>query len=231
MFFLRETPGGYVVLDPYHPNVVAAPGAAVIEGSCLDRVTAQLAQVFASKDPSVQSRWTRWEAVRALETVHTPQAAAALRTAAEDKEPLVRVWAISALLSRGDISMLETVEKLPPIPPDPHVENLTGQLGSGLERIRDRRAIPALSRLLDSKDVNLRRGAVGALRGMKDPAAIEPLATALNNPDDEVIWNAIMGLAEITGDLEHGPGPQEDFRGKQREDYVSYWRNWAKSRK
>jgi hypothetical protein len=234
IFFLRWKEGEYHVLDPYYPSVPSvplAPHEPLVEGTCVDRVTYALGRVFASKHPSVESRWTRWEAVRALESVQTPQATAALRTAAEDKDPLVRVWAMSALLSRNDLSMLDRVEKLPPIPPDPHVENLTARLRSGLERVRDPRAIPALARLLRSTDVNLRGGAVGAFRGMKDPAAIQPLATALNDPDDQIVWDAIMGLVEISGDLDHGPGPQEDFKGKQREEYVSYWRNWAQAQK
>ncbi len=229
-FFLSWKGERYDVLNPYFPYVPAAPGGAPIEGNCVDKITGDLARVFVSRDPPVQSRWTLWEAVKALETIPTPLATKALRAAAEDKDPLVRVWAISALLSRDDFSMLDRVEKLGPVPSDPSVENLTAYLGPAIARLRDNRAIPRLARLLDSKDVNVRRGVAEALRSMRDPAGIEPLIKALDDPDDWVVMQAVFGLAETTGNLEWGPPPLKEFK-KQRAKYVTYWRNWAKSKR
>jgi hypothetical protein len=231
VFFLGHSQLGYKILDPYYPYVPAAPGAPGVDGSCTDRVTGELAYVFESPDPSVESRWARFDAVRALETLQSSRSTAALRKATRDKDSLVRIWAMSALLSRNDLSMLEEVEKLRPIPSEPHVQNLTAQLRFGIERVRDARAIPQLARLLQNRDVNIRRGAISALRGIGGEEVVKALKAALENTDDEVVWTAILGLAEITGDLDHGPGAQEEFRGKQKEQYLNYWLNWAKSRK
>lgn len=227
VFFLRKAPERYEVLDPYHSYVVAAPGAAVREGSCLDQLTQAVAHVFSSADKPVQDRWSRWHAVRALETVKTPLATAALRTAAQDNDPLPRIWALGALLRRNDIAMLDTLEQAAASSTVPGVENLTAHLGSAIERIRDKQAIPQLARLVQAADVNLRRGAAGALRGIGGRASIEPLVRALEDPDDSVVLQAVYGLAEINGNLDWGPS--ENF-AREREKYVQYWRNWAKAR-
>jgi hypothetical protein len=230
VFFLRRAQEGYEVLDPYHPFVPAAPGAPQQGGNCLDKVVAELAHVFDLHDTSVQSRWVRWEAVKALESVPTPQATAALKAATHDPEPLVRIWAISALLNRGDTSMLEEVEKLGPIPPDPHVINLTGQLTSAMARIADKRAIPSLARLLQSRDVNIRRGAAMALRNTRDSAAIKPLTEALFDSDREVQYQAVIGLAEITGAPSEW-SPASGTFDKDPKKYLDHWRDWAKTNK
>jgi hypothetical protein len=230
IFFLRWVEEGYHVLDPYYPYVPAAPGAPPVAGNCVDKTTGELAHVFVSRDPSAQSRWTRWEAVRALETVPTPLASTALRAATEDKDPLVRVWAISALVSRGDISMLEQVEKLGTIPPDPRVENLTARLGSAIERVRDKRAIPQLARLLHSEDVNIRRGAAAALRNIHDGAVIMPLTQALYDSDRDVQYQAVIGLAEIMGAGSEWAPAYDTFLNDQGH-YLTHWRDWAKSTK
>src|SRR5574337_256278 len=78
VFFLRRFEGGYQVLDPYYPSVVASPGAPRTTGSLLDQVTAEVAHVFASPEASVD---TKVQAVRVLQGVEGPAAAIALRTA------------------------------------------------------------------------------------------------------------------------------------------------------
>jgi len=110
-------------------------------------------------------------------------------------------------------------------------QNLVNQLAHAVGfGVKDPKATPVLVRLLRAPKANVRRGAASALRNIGGKEAIGPLVEALEDSDDEVVWSAIMGLAEITGDLDHGPGAQEEFKGKQKENYVNYWRNWAKAR-
>jgi len=84
---------------------------------------------------------------------------------------------------------------------------------------------------LHATDVVVRRAAAAALRNIGGTEAIGPLTEALGDSDDQVVWTAILGLALTTGDLHHGPGAEEEFNGKQKETYVNYWRNWAKSQR
>jgi len=230
VFFLRQADDGHEVLDPYHAYVPAVPGALTQTGSALEKVTRELANVVASPSRTPPDRWTRWDAVRALETILSPSASATLRTAVDDKDPLVGVWAMSALLNRNDLSVLDGVEKLGPIPSDPHVENLTAHLGFAIERVKDKRAIPQLSRLLRNGDVNIRRGAASALRNTQDSRAIKPLTEALYDSDGEVQYQAVIGLAEITGTTgEWAPASDTFLKNPQR--YLDHWRDWAKANK
>ncbi len=230
VFFLRKAETGYAVLDPYHPFVPAAPGAPRQARDYLDAVVGELAHTFDSNGPSVKSRWERWEGVTALETLQTSAATDALRIASKDPDPLVRIWAISALLARNDIPVLEQVEKLGPISGDPNVINLTSQLGFAIGKISDARAIPSLARLLNSKDVNIRRGAAAGLRNTRDGAAIQPLTQALFDTDRDVQYQAVIGLAEITGTVgEWAPAYPTFLTARQR--YVRHWQEWAKERK
>lgn len=228
VFFLRRGQNGDEVLDPYHLFVPAAPGCRAKSGNYIDSITAELACVFDSTEPSVQSRWTRWEAVKALETIETSNATTALHAASKDPDTLVRVWAISALLSRGDVSILEQVEKLLPLPPDPQVINLTSQLGMAIGRISDAQAIPSLTRLLKSPDVNIRQGAAAALANTRAGAAIKPLTGALYDADREVQYQAVIGLAEITNTSGQWAPCHQTFI-ESPEQYLAHWRDWAKS--
>ena len=229
VFFLHRTDTGYEVLSPYYPFLPSAPGAPAGQGNYLDAVSAELVHVFRSRDPSVQSRFTRWEVVRALQSLRTPSATIALKAAAEDRDPIIRVWAISALLMRNDISMLGQVEKLGQIHPDPYLKNLTAQLYPALASVKDKRAIPQLTHLLHSKDVNIRRGAAAGLRNIQDAAVIQPLSESLYDHDREVQYQAVIGLAEITGAPSEW-SPAYDTFLKDEKRYLDYWREWAKPR-
>jgi len=228
VFFLRQTREGNEVLDPYHPFVVAVPGAPRTVGDYLDQVTAELA--YAATSPAAPQS-TRQAAIRALDGLRTPASSSALKRAATDTSEAVRTMAIAALLRRNDITFIAAaVATL--IHPGPETDsNLLVGLGSALSYVKDPRAAQVVARLLHAANPSARRWATEALRNIGGEEVIGPLTEALEDTDDEVVWSAIMGLAEITGDLDHGPGAQEEFKGKEKENYVNYWRNWARARK
>ncbi len=228
IFFFRESKSGIEILDPYHPHVVAVPGARGTRGTCLDQVTAELAHAVASAGAPAQ---TRREAVEALSTVRTPAATTALTTAAHDRDAGPRVLAMAALLARGDISWLDPAADILLSREQRLDAYLVWRLTTAIEfGVKDPKAIPTLTRLLHAREVSGRRTAAACLRNTRDKAAIGPLGEALSDSDDEVVYQAVFGLAEITGNLEWGPPPFEEFK-KERAKYVAYWREWAKSRK
>ena len=64
-----------------------------------------------------------------------------------------------------------------------------------LGAIGDREAIPTLVKLAGSEDPGLRKAAVHALGSFPDDAASAALLTAVNDPVEDVRWNAAVGLA------------------------------------
>jgi len=82
-----------------------------------------------------------------------------------------------------------------------------------------------LSRMAHAKELETRRAAASALRHTGAKSALAPLAYLLNDNDLQVRHEAIVGLAEITGDLEWGPNL--DLFQSQEQQYLKHWCDWA----
>lgn len=228
VFFLRRAGSGYEVFDPYHPFIVAFPGAPQTSGSLSDQVIGEVGHVLGSRQGSIDAKQ---KALWVLRSVRTPAATAALKSASRDPDATVRLLAIALLLVRNDISELATVEDILIHPPQDVNQNLLAGLAFAIrDGVHDPRAIPVLTRLLASKDVNVRRGAAAALRGTHDNAAIKPLTRALYDSDREVQYQAVIGLAEITAAASEWSPATGTFNQNPKK-YLDYWRDWAKSRK
>jgi len=226
MFFLRKNANGdYIVVDPYYPFVIASRSATVSEGTDMDRVIAELAGILTTPGSSPEERRT---AVFFLDQTRTDAATNALRQAVRDKDTVVRLQAIAALLNRNDVSALGVAEDVL-LHPSPNTdEYLRTNISIALEGIKDSRAIPNLKSLLKAGDLQTRRGAAAALRHIGTSEAIEPLLASLNDSDRAVRYQAVIGLAEITGQFEWGPSV--DLFQKDEQRYLTYWREWAKTR-
>ncbi len=230
VFFLKKTAGGFEVLDPRHPSVVAAPGTQLVPASLLDEIIQEVAHVLDSPETSAGDRWLHLDAVLVLRSVVTPRTTSALRAATNDKDPLPRIWAIAALLERNDLSLLPIVKEIALSPTQSIDDNLMKLLGSAVWDVKDPRAIPTLAQLVRAPNVDIRRGAAGALRNAHDPSAIGPLTQALYDTDSNVRYSGVIGLAEVTGTIgEWAPALDTFLKDEQR--YVDYWGNWAKTRK
>jgi HEAT repeat protein len=127
----------------------------------------------------------RSAAIAALDTVKIVAATAALRDAAKNNDATLRIHAAGALLRRNDISVMSTVENML-LRPAESEKPMLGSVAFNLEGVKDPKAIPSLSRLLDAGDIQTRRGAVAALRNTGTPSAIEPLSKGLEDNDIEV---------------------------------------------
>lgn len=227
IFFLRRGPGGYEVVDPYYPFVIAAPGAPETSGTLVDQVIAEVAYVLDS--PGAPAGLKR-QAVSVLASSRTPVATGALRAAARNQPLNIRLAAIGVLLARNDISFLAEAQRIL-LSNDPRIDessrdNVAFAIRDG---VKDPRAIPFLVPLLPSRDVYVRRGAASALRNTHDAAAVKPLAEALYDTDREVRYYAVVGLGETTGQNEWTPSIDYFQQNEQR--FLNHWREWAKSRK
>ena len=226
VFFLRDGPRGLEILDPYHPFVVAAPGAGLPNGSLVDRVLGEVAQVFDSpfSTPDYLLR-----ATIVLGTVKGPLATDALKRAARIARGNAQIWAIAALLERGDLSFLPILREIALSPKNDVDDGSMMRLGASLNYVKDPKAIPILAELLGSPNEYVRRGAAAALRNTRDEAAIKPLTQALSDRDSEVRYYAVVGLGEIAGQNEWTPSI--DNFNKNEEKFLKHWREWAKENK
>lgn len=230
IFCLRHTPAGWKILDGYHPFVVAVRGAPVTNGSVLDKVTSELAYAISSPEASPQ---TKREAVESLGTLTSAGATSALEAAARSKEAIPRALAIAALLGRGMTEWIEPAARTLLSPHnglDPYaVWRLSGAIEQVELMLKDPKPIPTLARLLRVPDVTVRRAGAAALRETRDVAAIGPLTEALRDSDRDVQYQAVIGLAEITGAPSEWSPATDGFK-QDPDRYLKHWREWAKSR-
>src|SRR5260370_3785845 len=157
IFFLRQSSGELQLASPYYPSLVAAPGAKTQEGTAIERVIAELSAAIESPKTPLQERR---EAVYALDATKDPSATGALKRVAGAQDLGLRLSATAALLHHNDISTLPFSERTlltadPTVPPD-LLHNLAYAIFKG---VKDERAIPSLSRLLQASNTEVRRAA------------------------------------------------------------------------
>lgn len=227
MFFLRKTPDEiYAVQNTYYPFVPAAAKKGTAEGTDLDKVVAEVAQVIIAPEGSPEDRK---RAVSMLERVETQGALAALKNAAGSLTPPVQLYAVAALLRRGDTSVLNIAEDALLRPSSQISVDLQRRLAFALkDGVTDPQAIPSLVRLLKASDAQTRRSAAAALRHIGSEDAVAPLSVALQDSDREVRYQAVLGLATITKQVEWGPSI-DAFEREERK-YLAHWLEWAKAK-
>jgi len=227
MFFLRQTGlQEYVVLNPYYPSIVALPNGPVNEGSELDKVVGQLVHVLRAP---LASQNERLDAIDALDTINTPNSTAALQRTFHSQDLTLKLLAGAALLRRNETSPLNVVATTLLQDPTSVSESILANLSFAIETgVKDPRAIPELSRLLSAREVRVRRAAAAGLRHTGAMDAISALGQALKDSDHDVRYEAVIGLAEITGQYEWGPSI-DLFRREERH-YIVHWQEWVKQR-
>src|SRR6266404_1262552 len=220
MFFLiEESPHEYVLADGSFPSVVATKGAPLSQGNALERVINEVAYVLVSPGSSPSDQL---QAVTALRSVNSPTANAALRRALGSEDQNVRIQAESGLLRHNDVAVLESLQ-ISLFKPASGIGDDNLILSAAIrDGIRDPKAIPILSHLLSAPDNRIRQSAAHALRETHSDAAVVPLSTALNDSDQMVRYDAVLGLSEITGDMAHAPSV--DLFKRDPNKYLTYWR-------
>jgi hypothetical protein len=74
--------------------------------------------------------------------------------------------------------------------------------------------------------VYIRRGVAGALRRTKSPKAVNGLSRALEDPDSEVRYWGVVGLAELTEQNDWRPS-EPAFKSDESK-FLSHWKEWAR---
>jgi HEAT repeats len=227
MFFLRETQERTLsVVSPYYPFIVAARDAPAAGGQALDQVVAELEHVVTSPRTAPKDRV---RGITILDSVRTPSVTQALEQAAQAPYGPAVLYAVAALLKRNDILMLELAEKTLTVTPQTDELELRRMLAYSIrDGVSDPRALPVVTRLLKAEDIDVRRGAAAALRHIGTESVIEPLSQALNDDDREVRYQAVLGLASVTG--QNDWGPSIDLFIKDESRYLTYWKDWLRVR-
>lgn len=219
MFFLKEeSPKSYTLTDPTVEALVASDGVSGKEGDALARVIEVLAQVLRSNhSPADQA-----EAIAALASVNSQASNDALRLVLKSSNEELKLQAEVGLLRHNDVSVLKLVEETLLKPTNQTNAAAIGHLSFAIQLgVRDPSGIPILTRLLTSPNLEVRRAAAHGLRETRAPAAVAPLAAALNDTDQMVRYDAILGLSEITGDRSHAPSVDTFKRDEKK--YLAYW--------
>lgn len=167
-------------------------------------------------------------AVSVLRGALTDHATELLRQGTKDRDSVVRMQSISALLNRNDVETLAIAEQTLLNPPTGTDSYLLDNIAAALEGIKDLRAIPALQRLLQSSNDRTRIGSASALRQMHVSEAVEGLVIALGDNNRDVRYEGVIGLAEFTGQGEWMPDTESFARDEQK--YLDHWKEWASTR-
>jgi len=225
MVFLKKTPTGYSFVSDYYPSVVAIPGVPPRDAELLDNISYQLEAVVKDSRTDIPQKQ---EALYALRTVRIPAAAAALKSALQEKSTDLQLIATAALLERNDISVIQIAEaaltKRSLATSSYLFHNIAYAISQG---VHDDRAVPVLARLVRLPEVETRRAAASALWHTHSDSAAAALAAALNDQDFEVRFYGVIGLAEITGHPEWRPN-MEVFHEDEAK-YLQHWREWAQA--
>jgi HEAT repeats len=255
IFFLRRTVvGEYTAVDPSHAVLVASPDKAAKPTGPTDllgAVTRELAQVFLTPpatltdpltgiqnrvvgEPAVQLQQIYLAAAEAVRSIPYSAAGAELRRIAETGQVTARLWSLDCLFFMGDSDDLEALKlnyldsvKSILIKPEPDLAPTVSDVANSMEgHLKSPNAVPTLAALLHSSEVAVRRAAASVLSDIATQATIAPLATiSLNDPDQNVRYYAVLGLATAT---ETGEAPAMDRFQKNETEIITRWRSWAR---
>jgi hypothetical protein len=218
LFFFRASEGGALeYTDPYFPGIPTAQDLYSRGNTPVERVINALGDVIDSPasgpaEVSTAILWLQFSESEAARTV--------LRSALSHPDPERSLRAAGALASQGDVTGLDVIERAflygGPLP-----EDLEQAIPGLVMSVSDPAAIPELEELMQSRLVEMRRGAAFALGRTRSPDAIDALHQALQDADFDVRYYAATGLADITGQNGWRPS-REDFASNE-ERYLSHW--------
>jgi len=156
------------------------------------RVTPRLVRALAEDaNPAMRSA-----AAQALARVDDSQVVRPLGAALGDDDPWVRYFAARALAEHRHLGALDDLTRLAFDDPAGHVRLAAID---AIGRLADPAAIPALSALAASDDVERARAALGALGGIGHPDAWPPLQAALRADEEERRASAVAAIARLDG--------------------------------
>jgi hypothetical protein len=226
-FFLKTGANGDLEFaNPYYPSVPALPGTTVKGSTTIDQVLETVQAVITAPHGTLNQRMT---ALQFISYSRTPTSTAVLRSDLSHPEEFVRLEAATALVERNDSSgltlIVDALLQEPSNIPDGMRQSLAANIATWLT---DPKVAPKLAQLVKSPSAEIRRAAAEGLWRTHSQEAIAPLLSMLGDPDMKVRYFSVVGLAEITGQSEWRPNP-DDFAAFGSK-YVQHWIEWGRDR-
>jgi hypothetical protein len=258
LYFLKGSQGGvFTFVNPMTAEMSITSRKVPMAEAARTPIEKLKAELFASlSDPAPEVRRTALEQVERLGKKSSREN---LLIIASSKDAQEEGMAYAGLLYLRDYSFLRQAIHFAEVPTtDPNVEYWKSRIAASIGVIGDNRmrqaweatkymqevkcaskvlakqplnssVLPQLFPLLSSPNVDLRRGAAHALRGICDSSTVPALARALNDTDRTVQYDAMMGLAAVENFPSGLPVPSEKDFDQNPSLYVDKWKNWWKS--
>jgi hypothetical protein len=120
-------------------------------------------------------------------------------------DPAKRIAWVALALAQGQVEAFREVAVLATHALEQPAEALWSLLVQKVSAFRSAGALSHLAALMSSADLPLARAAATALRQLRDPVATPDLIRALDHSDQQVRYQAVMGLAELHPEANLGP--------------------------
>lgn len=219
----REEGAPYTLLDTDTRVVLLSatpPRGLVDKKTETEHLEAEFGAAFESNDLRIVLQAV--ECVELLD-LHGPDVMAGLEKASQNENTSIASLALGARIAFGDVSAVPAARALLESAGDS--PTVVSRIGLALRTLTAAEHIDLLKELMGSKSVELRRGASYALRKSEAKDVLPILAAALDDPDIEVQYNAVMGIAQRVED--HGTfAPAYALFEQDPGKYVDYWRKW-----
>jgi len=223
LLLLSRSGNQYRLLDPSTPVLLLAPAplAGLDEKATeSERLQAELLAATGSEEDAVVAQAVKCVAALGLADA---QVITALKRLSEHEKPAIVGTALAARIQLGDATAVGPAQGLVESGGCP--EGQCRQIVAALRTLTAPEYVEELRKLLTSKSVVLRRSASYALRESEAGDLLPILARALEDTDQEVQYNAIMGMARrASGDGELAPAYSMFLEDPER--HVENWRRW-----
>jgi hypothetical protein len=234
MLFLKpdELPNTYTLTSPYYPSVFASASARnrvdfeqsdVSDEQILHRVIEEMGHFIESQDEYGPERTRQlWQ----LGMVEEPMVHEIAAKVVHDSNPDVRGQAMLTLLRLKDSSYLpmarkEILQAVNGSGSDVHVGNLILAITQEFPAFESLGVLKAGAK---TRNAALRRTIAYAARSTRSSASIPILLPLVDDPDDEVAWNAMHSLGELTKHLDWRPASKESAEWQR---CLRLWHSYA----
>ena len=224
IYFLKKNPDGYSFTSKDYNALPANADVNLVADDPLGQVIA--AEGSFVQSPQAELAYKRM-ALFALGTCKDPRAVRALsESLATASAPALRWEIVVELAGLGDENGLLIASQALAHPPADLTEQTLHNLAVGVrDNARDATLIPSLGGMLKSRDEKTREAAAEALRKIGTQSTLKLLASVLSDEDQQVRYQAVAGLSEITGDRDHHPSMTAFAQDEN--SYMQYWKVWA----